>query len=72
MRSYLRDPHELMAYGHDLAQEINRTSDPQKALRNPEAFRDELPVYNQFRNVWPPNAKPLQRLLSYTARYISR
>ena len=71
-RSYLRDPHELMAYGHDLSQEIKRTSDPQKALRNPEAFIDDLPVYNQFRKIFPPNAKPLQKLLSYAARYISR
>jgi len=72
LRSYLRDPHELMAYGHDLSQEIKRTSDPIKALRNPEAFIDELPVYNQFRNIFPPNAKPLQKLMSYAARYISK
>lgn len=71
-RLYLRDPHELMAYGHDLSQEIKRTSDPEKALRNPEAFIDELPVYNHFRNIFPPNARPLQKLLSYAARYINR
>jgi hypothetical protein len=69
MRLYLRDPHELMAFGHDLYEEIKLTSDPDKALRNPEAFIKELPVYNQYRNIFPSNAKPLQKLLSYTARY---
>lgn len=71
MRMYLRDPHELMAYGHDLSEEIKYTDDPEKALRNPEAFLDDLPVYQQFRKIFPPNAKPLQKLLSYAARYYS-
>lgn len=68
-RLYLSDPHELMAFGHDLYEEIKLTSDPDKALRNPEAFIKELPVYNQYRNIFPSNSKPLQKLLSYTARY---
>ena len=69
MRSYLRDPHELMAYGHDLSEEIKLSSNPRKALRNPEAFINELPVYNQFRGIFPSNAKPLRKMLSYAARY---
>jgi len=69
MQCYLRDPHELMAYGHDLAAEIRRVSDPAKALRNPEAFKNELLVYEQYRDIFPPNSKPLQKLLSYAARY---
>lgn len=69
-RLYLRDPHELMAYGHDLSEDIKRTSNPAAALRNPEAFIDELPVYGMFRNIWPSDAKPMKKLLSYTARYM--
>jgi hypothetical protein len=69
MRCYLRDPHELMAYGHDLSEEIKLSSNPELALRNPEAFIEELPVYGQYRNIFPSNAKPLQKLLSYAAGY---
>jgi len=68
-RSYLRDSHELMAYGHDLSEEIKLSTNPEKALRNPEAFIEELPVYNQYRKIFPINAKPLKKLLSYAARY---
>ena len=69
IRTYFRDPHELMAHGHDLAQEILASSDPQEALRNPEKYRDELPSYDKHRQIFPPNAKPLQRMLSYAAGY---
>jgi len=69
MRLYLRDPHELMAYGHDLSEELKLASDPEKALRNPEAFIDELPAYGQYRRIFPVDAKPLQKMLSYAARY---
>jgi hypothetical protein len=70
VRTYFRDPHELMAHGHDLASEIQASSDPEAALRNPEKFRDELPAYDKHRQIFPPNAKPLQRLLSYAAGYL--
>lgn len=70
MRSYLRDPHELMAYAHDLAQEMQEnTDDPEAALRNPERFKDQLPVYNRFREIFPPNSKQIKQLLKYTADY---
>ena len=68
-RLYFADPHELMAYGHDLASNIELSTDPEAALRSPEAFIDELPVYGMYRTIWPANAKPIKRLLSYAARY---
>jgi hypothetical protein len=71
VRTYFRDPQELMAHGHDLAVEIIKSSDPKEALRNPEKFREELPTYDKHRQIFPPNAKPLQRLLSYAAGYIN-
>jgi hypothetical protein len=70
IRTYFRDPQELMAHGHDLAQEILASSNPQEALRNPEKYRDELPAYDKHREIFPPNAKPLQRMLRYAADYI--
>ena len=69
MRSYLRHPHELMAYAHDLAGEMKETDNPEEALRNPEKYKTELPVYNRFREIFPPNAKQLRQLLKYTADY---
>lgn len=69
LRSYLRDPHELMAYAHDLADELKNTDDPEAALRNPERYKDELPVYQRFRQVFPPNSKQLRQLMKYTADY---
>lgn len=69
MRSYLRDPHELMAYAHDLAGEMKETDNPEEALRNPEKYKAELPVYNRFREIFPPNATQLRQLLKYTADY---
>lgn len=69
LRSYLRDPHELMAYAHDLAYEIKNTDDPESVLRNPEKYKDDLPVYQRFRQVFPPNSKQLKQLLKYTSDY---
>ena len=69
LRSYLRDPHELMAYAHDLADEMRDTDNPEETLRNPEKYIKELPVYQRFRSVFPPNAKQLKQLLKYTADY---
>jgi hypothetical protein len=60
-----------MAHGHDLAQEILASSNPEEALRNPEKYRDELPAYDKHRQIFPPNAKPLQRLLSYASGYVN-
>lgn len=67
---YLRDPHELMAYGETLAQEIADTENPQATLRNPEAYMDQLPTYARFRNMWPRNSKYIKALLKYTAQYL--
>tara|TARA_R110002074_G_scaffold13412_1_gene47880 strand:+ start:422 stop:1111 length:690 start_codon:yes stop_codon:yes gene_type:complete len=70
IRTYFRDPHELMAHGHDLAQEIMASSNPEDALRNPEKYRNELPAYDKHRQIFPPNAKPLQQLLKYASGYV--
>lgn len=72
MRSYLRDPHELMAYAHDLAQEMQDTDNPEEALRNPEKYKNKMPVYQRFRDVFPPNSKQIKQLLKYTADYFKR
>lgn len=72
MRTYFRDPQELMAHGHDIYREVQASSNPQEALRNPEKYRDELPTYDKHRAIFPPNAKPLQRMLSYAARYFAK
>lgn len=72
IRTYFRDPHELMAHGHDLAKEIQASSNPEDALRNPEKYRNELPAYDKHREIFPPNAKPLQKLLSYAAGYVKQ
>lgn len=72
IRTYLRDPQELMAHGHDLAREIQDSSDPESALRNPEKFREELPTYDKHRVIFPMNAKPLQRLISYASQYLTK
>ena len=69
MRMYLRDPHELMAYASDLATEMGNLDNPQQALRNPEQFIKELPVYNFFRNIFPKDAKQIKQLMKYTADY---
>lgn len=69
MRMYLRDPHELMAYAHDLADEMHDTDNPSDALRNPEKYRKELSVYDRFRNSFPKDAKQIKQLMKYTASY---
>jgi hypothetical protein len=69
MRCYLSDPHELMAYGFDLAADIKASDKPDKSLRSPEAHREELPVYNQYRRFFEKDSKEMKRLLSYAARY---
>lgn len=70
IRTYLRDPQELMAHGHDLAREVQSSSNPVEAIRNPEKYREELPTYDKHRATFPPNAKPLQRLISYATKYL--
>ena len=69
MREYLRDPHELMAYGSDLASEIKDTDKPEQVLRNPEAHKNDLPSYSRYRQVFEPNSKEIKQLLKYTADY---
>lgn len=73
MRMYLRDPHELMAYAHDLADEMkSNTDNPEDALRNPEKYIKELPVYQRFRQSFPRDAKQIKQLMKYTADYFKR
>ena len=72
MRSYLRDPHELMAYASDLAGEMKDLDNPEAVLRNPEAYRKELPSYDRMRNSFPANAKQIKQLLKYTADYFKQ
>ena len=69
MREYLRDPHELMAYASDLASEIKDTDDPEQVLRNPEAYKNDLPSYARYRTVFEPGSKELKQLLKYTTDY---
>lgn len=69
IRMYLRDPHELMAYASDLATEMGNLDNPQRALRNPEQYIKELPVYKFFRNIFPKDAKQIKQLMKYTADY---
>lgn len=70
MRMYLRDPHELMAYASDLAQEMrDNTDNPEDALRNPEKYKNELPVYQRFRQSFPKDSKQIKQLMKYTADY---
>lgn len=69
MRMYLSDPHELMAYGHDLADEMRDTVSPETTLRNPENYIDELPVYARYRSIFTKEAKQIKQLLKYTATY---
>lgn len=68
MREYLSDPHELMAYGHDLAYDIKLFGNPD-ALRSPSKYIEELPVYNQYRRFFDADSEQIKRLLSYAARY---
>ena len=69
MREYLRDPHELMAYASDLASEMKDLNNPEQVLRNPEAYKNDLPSYARYRQVFEPNSKELKQLLKYTADY---
>ena len=69
MCSYLRDPHELMAYGHDLAAEMRDTDMPLEALRGPERFVEELPVYKRYREYFAIESKQIKQLMKYTANY---
>jgi len=69
MRLYLRDLHELMAYGHDLALEMKDTDSPLDALRSPERYIDELPAYQRYRAIFPIKSKQIKQLLKYTAEY---
>jgi len=71
MREYLKDPHELMAYASDLADEIKDLDNPDQVLRNPEAHKADLPSYQRYRQVFEPNSKELRQLLKYTADYYS-
>ncbi len=70
-RKYLRDPHEIQAYGETLAQEIADTENPQATIRNPESYMDSLPTYASFRDIFPRNSKQIRALLKYTADYLS-
>jgi len=72
MRTYFRDPQELMAHGHDIYREVIKLSDPEAALRNPEKHREDLPTYDKHRQIFPPNAKPLQRMMKYAYQYFQK
>lgn len=71
-RKYLRDPHELMAYGETLAQEISDTDNPAATLRNPESQMEMLPTYARFRSIFPRNSKQIKTLLRYASRYLQK
>lgn len=74
-RMYLRDPHELMAYAHDLAGEIKDEAkyigvDSGEILRKIEQYKGELPVYNRFRSIFHKEAPQIRNLLKYVSQYI--
>jgi hypothetical protein len=69
-RSYLRDPHELMAYGHDLAGEIMDMENPNEVIRNIEKYKNELPVYKKFRSIFHKEAPQIKNLLKYAVQYL--
>jgi len=69
-RKYLRDPHELMAYGETLSQEIADTADPETTMRNPEAFKKQLPTYARFRDTFPLDTPQIKALLKYAYGYL--
>lgn len=71
MREYLKDPHELMAYANDLAAEIKDLDNPEQVLRNPEAYKKQLPSYQRYRAIFEPNSRELKQLLKYTADYFN-
>ena len=70
MRSYLRDPHELMAYANDLASEILEYDRPYDVLSNPEQYISELPTYQRFRAIFPKDSKQVKQLLKYAYQYL--
>ena len=61
-------PCELSACTH-LASEIKDTDNPEQVLRNPEAYKNDLPSYTRYRQVFEPNSKEIKQLLKYTADY---
>jgi hypothetical protein len=60
-----------MAYASDLATEIKQLDDPENALRNPERYKEQLPSYARYRQVFEPNSRELRQLLKYTADYFT-
>ena len=58
-----------MAYGHDLAAEIQDTVTPKVTLRSPEQFIEELPVYKRYREYFSIESKQIKQLMKYTANY---
>ncbi|RLB67314.1 MAG: hypothetical protein DRH08_03995 [Deltaproteobacteria bacterium] len=71
MRSYLRDKHEIMAYGRDLAVDIADMKNPQEVMRNVEGFKNELPVYQRYRHIFDKNAPQIKALLKYASQYLT-
>lgn len=69
-RMYLRDPHEIMAYGHDLAKDILDMENPQQVIRQIERYKDELPVYKKFRSIFHKESPQIKSLLKYTTQYL--
>ena len=68
-KMYLSDPHELMAYGHDLCEEAFKLENVDGAIRNPEEHIKDLPVYQQYREFFNKDSKIIKRLLHYAACY---
>jgi hypothetical protein len=70
--TYLRDPHELMAFADTLSQEMLDTDDPQAALRNPDAYRELLPTWARFRRIFTKDTPQIRALLKYTSQYLNK
>lgn len=74
LRDYLADPHEIMAYGNDLAGEIKDEPEAEQAeiLRSPEGHMKRLPTYEKYRQLFDKDSKEIKQLLRYTAQYMQR
>lgn len=72
MRHYLSDPHEIMAYAHNIASEIQELGNPEEVIRNINKYTDDVPSYALYRRIFDKDSKIIKQLLKYTAGYLGR
>lgn len=71
-REYLKDPHEIMAYAHDMARELEDSDNPLQLLRSMEQHRDKSTVYSKYRSLFDKDDAVIKQLLKYTSQYLSK